>query len=212
MSDTPVPQAGISFPRKWITGYYMRVRSFTRFAKVEGDSVGSPVAGIYGIIKVELPNPEVDPQQRLVNLPIEHRSDYKSVYRAHFDSSIESGVNELIVLYEDRRGLFGRRKPCIHIACYPAGTWQGFFNAVDKYAPAEFRWPEPLFLYAPIPNGPFPTPTKGLTKNLFSPWRVVGFLATQKFYSRSHDAVIRVYDESGNVIETHEQAGDFKDP
>jgi hypothetical protein len=33
-----------------------------------------------------------------------------------------------------------------------------------------------------------------------------------KFYSRSHDAVIRVYDESGNVIETHEQAGDFKEP
>jgi hypothetical protein len=25
-----------------------------------------------------------------------------------------------------------------------------------------------------------------------------------KFRSRSHDAVIRVYDESGNVIETHE--------
>jgi hypothetical protein len=30
-----------------------------------------------------------------------------------------------------------------------------------------------------------------------------------KFYSRSHDAVIRVYDDSGNVIETHEHAGDF---
>ena len=29
--------------------------------------------------------------------------------------------------------------------------------------------------------------------------------------SRSHDAVIRVYDESGNVIETHEHAGDFKE-
>jgi hypothetical protein len=28
-----------------------------------------------------------------------------------------------------------------------------------------------------------------------------------KFRSRSHDAVIRVYDEAGNVIETHEQAG-----
>jgi hypothetical protein len=27
-----------------------------------------------------------------------------------------------------------------------------------------------------------------------------------KFYSRSHDAVIRVYDESGTVIETHEHA------
>jgi len=24
-----------------------------------------------------------------------------------------------------------------------------------------------------------------------------------KFFSRSHDAVIRVYDESGNVIQTH---------
>ena len=32
-----------------------------------------------------------------------------------------------------------------------------------------------------------------------------------KFYSRSHDAVIRVYDETGNVIETHEHAGDFKE-
>jgi hypothetical protein len=32
-----------------------------------------------------------------------------------------------------------------------------------------------------------------------------------KFYSRLHDAVIRVYDESGNVIETHEHAGDFKE-
>ena len=32
-----------------------------------------------------------------------------------------------------------------------------------------------------------------------------------RFYSRSHDAVIRVYDESGNVIETHEHKGDFKE-
>jgi hypothetical protein len=32
-----------------------------------------------------------------------------------------------------------------------------------------------------------------------------------KFYSRSHDAVIRVYDETGNVIETQEQRGDFKE-
>jgi hypothetical protein len=29
--------------------------------------------------------------------------------------------------------------------------------------------------------------------------------------SRSHDAVIRVYDESGNVIETHDHKGDFKE-
>jgi hypothetical protein len=32
-----------------------------------------------------------------------------------------------------------------------------------------------------------------------------------KFYSRSHDAVIRVYDEAGNVIETHEHAGEFRE-
>ena len=32
-----------------------------------------------------------------------------------------------------------------------------------------------------------------------------------KHYSRSHDAAIRVYDEAGNVIQTHEQAGDFKE-
>jgi len=29
--------------------------------------------------------------------------------------------------------------------------------------------------------------------------------------SRSADAVIRVYDEVGNVIETHEHKGDFKE-
>jgi len=29
-----------------------------------------------------------------------------------------------------------------------------------------------------------------------------------KHRSRSHNAVIRVYDETGNVIETHEQAGE----
>ena len=32
-----------------------------------------------------------------------------------------------------------------------------------------------------------------------------------KFRSRSHDAVIRVFDEAGNVIETHEHAGEFKE-
>jgi hypothetical protein len=30
-----------------------------------------------------------------------------------------------------------------------------------------------------------------------------------KFRSRSHHAVIRVYDEAGNVIEPHEHAGEF---
>ena len=31
-----------------------------------------------------------------------------------------------------------------------------------------------------------------------------------KHYSRSHHAVIRVYDEAGNMIETHERAGNLK--
>jgi hypothetical protein len=33
-----------------------------------------------------------------------------------------------------------------------------------------------------------------------------------KFFSRSHDAVVRIYDQAGNVIETHAQTGDFKEP
>jgi hypothetical protein len=36
--------------------------------------------------------------------------------------------------------------------------------------------------------------------------------ATQSFSVASQDAVIRVYDEAGNVIETHGQAGDFREP
>jgi len=32
-----------------------------------------------------------------------------------------------------------------------------------------------------------------------------------KFFSRSHDAVIRVYDETGNAIETHKPADEFKE-
>jgi len=33
-----------------------------------------------------------------------------------------------------------------------------------------------------------------------------------KLRSYSHDAVIRVYDDAGNVIETHKHAGDFREP
>jgi hypothetical protein len=32
-----------------------------------------------------------------------------------------------------------------------------------------------------------------------------------KFRSRSHDAVIRVYDDAGNVIQAHEHKGEFKE-
>jgi hypothetical protein len=33
----------------------------------------------------------------------------------------------------------------------------------------------------------------------------------RQFNRRSHDAVIRVYDDAGNVIETHEHTGEFKE-
>jgi hypothetical protein len=36
-------------------------------------------------------------------------------------------------------------------------------------------------------------------------------IAYAKFFSRSHDAVIRVYDETSNVIEKHEHASDFRE-
>ena len=32
-----------------------------------------------------------------------------------------------------------------------------------------------------------------------------------RFFSRSHDAVIRVYDNAGNAIETHEHTGKFSE-
>jgi hypothetical protein len=34
---------------------------------------------------------------------------------------------------------------------------------------------------------------------------------TPDFFTGSHDAVIRVYDAAGNVIETHEHEGEFKE-
>jgi hypothetical protein len=33
-----------------------------------------------------------------------------------------------------------------------------------------------------------------------------------KSYSRSHGAVIHVYDDAGNMIQTHEHEGEFKEP
>jgi hypothetical protein len=44
-----------------------------------------------------------------------------------------------------------------------------------------------------------------------TPNAVSNAIGFAKFYSRSHDAVIRVYDRAGSVIETHEHAGDFKE-
>jgi hypothetical protein len=43
------------------------------------------------------------------------------------------------------------------------------------------------------------------------PDAITNTIGHAKFYSRSHNAVIRVYDEAGKVIETHEHKGDFKE-
>jgi hypothetical protein len=42
--------------------------------------------------------------------------------------------------------------------------------------------------------------------------RIGNAIGYAKFFSRSHDAVIRVYDPAGNVIETQKHKGDFKEP
>ena len=52
-------------------------------------------------------------------------------------------------------------------------------------------------------------PFRGLTYGKAN--AVINAIGYAMHRSRSHDAVIRVYDELGNVIETHEQAGDFKE-
>jgi hypothetical protein len=44
------------------------------------------------------------------------------------------------------------------------------------------------------------------------PNAVANAIGYAQFYSRSHDAVIRVYDAAGNVIETHERKRDFREP
>jgi hypothetical protein len=44
------------------------------------------------------------------------------------------------------------------------------------------------------------------------PNAITNAIGYAKFYSRSHDAGIRIYDATGNVIEFHEHAGDFKGP
>jgi hypothetical protein len=40
---------------------------------------------------------------------------------------------------------------------------------------------------------------------------IANAISYAKFYSRSHDAVIRVYDDADNVSETHEHTGEFKE-
>jgi len=64
-----------------------------------------------------------------------------------------------------------------------------------------------------LPTMPNIRPSRTIVKQLrhrpLKPDDAIGFA---KFFSRSHNAVIRVYDAVSNVIETHEHAGEFKEP
>jgi hypothetical protein len=62
-----------------------------------------------------------------------------------------------------------------------------------------------------LPTMPNIRPSRTVVKQLrHPPLKPEDAIGYTEFYSRSHDSVIRVYDESGNVIETHEHAGGFK--
>ena len=57
---------------------------------------GLPI-GSFGVAVAELPNPDVAPEQRLLELPIEHQSDFKSLYRAHIDAGVRNKQNEIVL-------------------------------------------------------------------------------------------------------------------
>lgn len=158
-------RAGRDFPWDNIGGHVLRLERFLPFATMVGDTVKGVSIGSFGEAVVELPNPDVTPEQRLLELPIEHQSDFKSLYRASLDSGVRAKTNEIVLLYELRRGLFGGKRPCLHVACYPTGTWSGFFDSVSRYASNEYKWPNALFTYRPGNTIVFPS----VAPNLFQP-------------------------------------------
>jgi hypothetical protein len=52
---------------------------------------------------------------------------------------------------------------------------------------------------------------RGLLVDSSAPNAVSNAIGYAKFFSRSHNAVIRACDETGNVIETHKNKGELKE-
>ncbi len=157
--------AGKSFPWEYVAGFYLLFSDLTSFAVVAGHTVqGNKVFGAYGVATVELPNPDIDANQRMLMLPIENKSDFKSIVYAQLDSGVKEGTNELILLFENRKGWFGGRKPSLHVAVYPTGTWLKFCEAVKNYKGADYQWPNALGLYQPSDVAAFHS-----SRNLFTP-------------------------------------------
>ena len=75
-----------------------------------------------------------------------------------------TGANELILLFENRKVWLRRRKPSLHVALYPTGTWLKFFEAVTNYNGADYQWPTALGLYPPGDVAAFHA-----SRNLFMP-------------------------------------------
>lgn len=159
MSHEPQLTADIHFPLKAIANLYMLVGNFTAFANLIGNKITNPLIGVYGVVDVELPNPDVEKSQRVIRINIKNKSDFKSLSRAHLDKGLQQGENELILLYEHRRTLFGGILPGFHLALYPNGTWMEFFKAVDAYKSQEFTWPKPLTCFQPSDLRVFPPTT-----------------------------------------------------
>jgi hypothetical protein len=156
--DAPMVGSG-PLTWKWLHGHYLRFASFLDL----GEFGGGGLLG-FGIVTAELPNLDVEPEQRFIKFIIQDKSDYESLTHAQIDRGARDGTNELLLAYEYRRGLFGGRRPCLHVAAYPAGTWTSFLDAVSKYAAKAFRWPNALFKYQPSNTQVFPA-----TENIFRP-------------------------------------------
>jgi hypothetical protein len=142
--------AGKSFPWEYVTGAVLRVSRFVDFTTLDG--IARAVAmqgGAYGLLLAEVPDPDRTPDERLISVPIEHRSDCKSLSRAQMDFGVLAGETELVAVYENRRGWFGRKKASLHIAAFSTGTWNKFLDAVACEKAQEFSWPNALFLFQP---------------------------------------------------------------
>ena len=59
--------AGKDFPWEYIAGFYLLFSKLFSFAEVVGHAVkGNKAFGAYGVASVELPNPDVDANQRML--------------------------------------------------------------------------------------------------------------------------------------------------
>ena len=160
MSQSPQITAGIDFPIKHIMGYYMLVRNFVPLTSIDiNDKVGNAIMGAYGMVHAELPNPDVDESQRLLCIPIKNKSDFKSLQTGYNDKNVQSGDNELVLLYQQRNTFLSAPKASIHLAIYPTGTWLRYFAAVSDYASKEFKWGKPYVKFQPSSINVFPETT-----------------------------------------------------